>query len=270
MKIQSMGNGQSNNQRPQQSHDPNAILQECRAVGCAIDDSELRLTALQRGQRKFISSSDGAHKELESRSAELMSGYRELTNRVKCMKSRPESNNSRNNPHVAALGRRTLKAISTYQRIENQFHKDVQEQQRRQVLTMCPDATKAEIKELTSGRAGSSIFQRTLMNSNRTSQAQSTMSDIRQRHAIIQRNEEDMRELQELFQDLYTIIIQQEFMVQNGEQMAVGGHENLGAGYRGVGSRHHRLKSCTQQEIGLLRHLCRHPSAHHKDCCNLG
>lgn len=232
MEMQNMGHGQSDNPygQPQQPSDPNAILNDCRAVGRAIDDLESRLAALQRSQRQFISSSGGSNKEVDSLSADIMSGYRGLADRVKRIKSRPESQDPRNKPQVDALDRRIRKAINSYQQVESQFRKDVQEQQRRQFLIVRPDATEEEIREATSEGADTQIFQQALMNSDRRGQAQSALSNVRQRHAAIQQIERTMLELQELFQDLDAIVIQQEPMVQNVEQKAMDTHENLEQG----------------------------------------
>jgi len=224
--------GQSDNPYAQQQNptDPNAILNDCRAVGRAIDDLESRLATLQRSQRQFITSSGDSSKEVDSLSADIMSGYRGLADRVKRIKSRPESQDARNKPQVDALDRRIRKAIQSYQLVETQFRKDVQEQQRRQFLIVRPDATEEEIQEATSEGADTQIFQQALMNSDRRGQAQSALSNVRQRHAAIQQIEKTMLELQQLFQDLDAIVTEQEPMVQNVEQRAMDTHEHLEQG----------------------------------------
>ena len=68
---------------PAPQNDANAILNECRAVGRAIDDLESRLTELQRLQRGFVTSNGTSNKEIDSMSADIMSGYRGLADRVK-------------------------------------------------------------------------------------------------------------------------------------------------------------------------------------------
>lgn len=68
------------------------------------------------------------------------------------------------------------------------------------------------------------------MNSDRRGQAQSALSNVRQRHAAIQQIEKTMLELQQLFQDLDAIVMEQEPMVQNVEAKAMDTHENLEQG----------------------------------------
>jgi syntaxin 1B/2/3 len=53
---------------------------------------------------------------------------------------------------------------------------------------------------------------------------------VRQRHAAIQQIEKTMLELQQLFQDLDAIVMEQEPMVQNVEAKAMDTHENLEQG----------------------------------------
>ncbi|KAK3057835.1 hypothetical protein LTR09_000910 [Extremus antarcticus] len=220
---------------PMQQQDPNAILNECRQVGRAIDDLENRLPDLQRLQRGFTSGNGTSNKEIDSMSADIMTGYRGLADRVKRIKSQPAAGEARNKAQVDALDRRIRKAINSYQRQESDFRKEVQEQQRRQYLIVNPEASEAEIREATMDGGDTQIFQQALLNSDRRGQAQSTMRNVQQRHDAIQQIERTMMELQQLFQDLDAIVVQQEPLVQNIEQKVEDTHTNLVAGNTEVG-----------------------------------
>ena len=147
-----------------------------------------------------------------------MSGYRGLADRVKRIKSQPQAGEQRNRAQVEALDRRIRKAINSYQQVESAFRKDVQEQQRRQYLIVRPEATESEIREATESNGDVQIFQQALLQSDRRGQAQSTLSNVKQRHDAIQQIERTMMELQQLFQDLDQIVVMQEPLVQNIEQ----------------------------------------------------
>lgn len=221
----------------QQQRDPNATLNDCRAVGHAIDDLEARLPDLQRLQRAFTSGTGvSTNKDIDAMSADIMAGYRGLADRVKRIKTRPDAGAARNKPQVDALDRRIRKAINTYQQTESQFRKEVQEQQRRQYLIVRPDATEAEIREATDNNGDDvQIFQQALLQSDRRGQAQSTLRNVQQRHDAIQQIERTMMELQQLFQDLDQAVVQQEPMVQSIEQKAEETNTHLEAGNVHVG-----------------------------------
>ncbi|CZT25302.1 related to putative snare protein syn [Ramularia collo-cygni] len=223
------GNGAPYSATPQ-PRDPNAILNDCRAVGRAIDDLENRLTDLQRLQRNFVSGTGTSNKEVDGLSADIMSGYRGLADRVKRIKSQPDASNGRNRAQVEALDRRIRKAINNYQQIESQFRKEVTEQQRRQYLIVRPDATESEIREATESGGDTQIFQQALLNADRRGQAQSTLKNVQQRHDAIQQIERTMIELQQLFQDLDAIVVEQEAPVMAIEQKAEETHTHLEAG----------------------------------------
>jgi syntaxin 1B/2/3 len=210
----------------QNPSDPNFILNDCRAIGRAIDELGSRLGDLQRSQSQFIASG-GSSEDVDALTTEILGEYHRLAYHVKGIKSRPESRHPRNQPQVDALDRRIRRAINLYQVVESKFRKDVQEQLRRQFLIVKPDATEEQIQEATSDGTDTQIFQQALMNSDRRGQAQSALSNVRQRRTDIQQIERTMLELQQLFQDLDAIVVEQGHMVQNVEQEADKTHENL-------------------------------------------
>ncbi|KAK5704583.1 hypothetical protein LTR17_021779 [Elasticomyces elasticus] len=207
-------NGAAAGYESQPTRDPNAILNDCRQVGRAIDDLESRLPELQRLQKQFASGTGGTNQQIDSLSADIMTGYRGLGDRVRRIKSQPDAGAARNMPQVEALDRRIRKAINTYQQTESQFRKEVQDQQRRQYLIVKPDASEAELDEATQGGADVQIFQQALLQSNKQGQSQSTLRNVQQRHDAIQQIERTLMELQELFQDLDRLVVEQEPMVE--------------------------------------------------------
>lgn len=65
------------------------------------------------------------------------------------------------------------------------------------------------------------------MNSNRTGQAQSTLSAVRARHQEIQRIEQTIVELAQLFQDLDAVVQEQEVLVTNIETKGEDIQQNI-------------------------------------------
>jgi len=199
-------------QQPQR--DPNATLNACREVGRAIDDLESRLPDLQRLQRSFTSGTGGTtNAQIDGMSADIMTGFRGLADRVRRIKGQPDASNPRNQAQVEALDRRIRRSINAFQQTESQFRREVQEQQRRQYLIVRPDAT-----------------EQALMNADRRGQAQSALRNVRERHDAIIKIERSMMELNQLLQDLDAIVVQQEPLVENIESKAEETNTHLEAG----------------------------------------
>ena len=215
--------------------DPNATLNSCREVGRAVDEVEGQLPELQRLQRSFTTGTGGSNAQIDGMSADIMTAYRSLADRVRRIKGQPDAGNPRNRPQIDALDRRIKKAINTFQQNESQFRKDVQEQQRRQFLIVRPDATEEEIREATESGGDQQIFQQALMNADRRGQAQSTLRNVRERHDAIMQIERTIIELDQLFRDLDAKVVEQEPLVENIEQKAEETNTHLEAGNVHVG-----------------------------------
>lgn len=219
----------------QQERDPNAILNDCRAVGRAIDDLQSRLPELERVQQNYLSGSGASNRDIDTLSADIMTGYRGLTERVRRIKGLRAAQDPRNRPQVDNLDRRIRKAITDFQQSESRFRRAVQDQQKRQYLIVNPDATEAEIREVTEAGGDQQIFQQALLNADRRGQAQSTLRNVQQRHDAIQQIERTMMELQQLFQDLDALVVEQEIPIQNIEQKAEETNTHLEQGTIHVG-----------------------------------
>ncbi len=127
--------------------DPNAILNECREVNRSIDDLERRLQELEAMQRRFTTSNDLNSGQINAVGADIMDSYRALGQRVKKLKSQPESGNPRNAPQVGNVDRRLKSAINKYQTVESEFRRRVREQQERQYRIVRPEATEEEVRQ---------------------------------------------------------------------------------------------------------------------------
>ncbi len=250
--------------------DPNAILNDCRNVSRAIDDMESRLPELQRLQKSFAQGTGGSNHEIDRLSADIMTNYRGLADRVRRIKSQPDAGNPRNRAQVEALDRRIRKAINTYQQTESQFRKEVQEQQRRQYLIVRPDATEQELEEATSGGADVQIFQQALLNSDRRGQAQSTLAHVRQRHDAIQQIERTLVELQQLFQDLDQMVLEQEPMVESIEQKAEETTTHMEAGNVAVGKAVDSARAARKKKWICLGIVGESPIRLRRGCVDVG
>ncbi|QDS68953.1 hypothetical protein FKW77_008706 [Venturia effusa] len=201
------------------------ILDQCRAIDKAVDDLESQLLDLQ-GLHSRVLNDRASNAEVDRRNAEIMAAYRNLGDKLKKVKSNRESGSPRNAPQVGRVDRKLKKAINDYQRIESDFRKQMQEQQARQYRIVRPDATEAEVQDAVED-PNAQIFQQALLSSNRQGQSQSALNAVRQRHDEIQRIEQTIMQLAELFQDLDVLVTEQEPLIQNIEQKGEEIHENV-------------------------------------------
>lgn len=214
--------------------DPNAILNECREIGQGIDAIEANLGQLRMLQDRSLNETDsttGTTRELDNLSAGTMSMYRELTDRVRKMKSLPDAKTPKNAPQVGRIDRRLKNAIQQYQEVEAAFRQKMHVQMERQYRIVKPDATKEQIEKAVESMSagGQQVFQQAMMSS-KQGEARAVLHAVEDRHRALQKIEQDMIELAQLFQDMDTLIVQQEAAVVQIEQKGEEVVENLDKG----------------------------------------
>lgn len=232
--------------------DPNAILNECREVDRALDQIESQLDNLERTMQAQASSATPNTTEVTGLTTQIMAGYRALVTRVKTIKSKPESGNPRNAPQVGKVDRRLKAVMNRYQNIEKNFRRDQQEAIKRQYRIVNPNATEQELQEAATDGSTDGVFAQALMTSNRQGQANSTLRNVRERHEAIQKIEQQMIELAELFQDLDTIVQQQEPLVENIEAKGEEIHENVVQANTEIGGAIEKARSARRKKWWCL------------------
>ena len=220
--------------------DPNAILNECRDIDRGIDEVERNLEQLRMLQQRTLddadtSSSSVANRQLDSLSTDTMALYRTLTDRVRTVKSNPEANSAKNKPQVSRVDRRLKQAIQGYQQVESQFRKRTQDQMARQYRIVRPDATESEVRAAVEDTSNNQVFSQALMQSDRQGRARAALSAVQDRHAALVKIEQQMVELAQLFQDMDTLVVQQEATIMQIEQKGEEVVENLDKGNEEIG-----------------------------------
>lgn len=206
------------------SSDPNAILNECRDIDNGINTIESNLEQLRMVQQRTLDDADSsassqANRQLDALSAETMSLYRTLTERVRQVKSNPDANSPKNKPQVGRVDRRLKSAIQNYQRVESDFRKRTQDQMARQYRIVRPDAPEHEVRAAVEDTSsGGQVFQQALMQSDRQGRARAALSAVQDRHKALVKIEQQMVELSQLFQDMDTLVVQQDVAVTQIEQ----------------------------------------------------
>lgn len=221
--------------------DPNAILNECRDIDQGIDEIERNLNQLRMLQDRALndadtSASSATSRQLDALSSETMAMYRSLTDRVRTVKSSRESREPKNAPQVGRVDRRLKQAIQNYQQVESAFRKKTQDQMARQYRIVRPEASDQEVRSAVEDSAqGAQVFQQALMQSDRRGQARAVLSAVQDRHAAIQKIEQQMMELAQLFQDMDTLVVQQEEQIVQIEQQGEEVVKNLDQGNVALG-----------------------------------
>ena len=152
-----------------QGRDPNAILNGCREVDQGIDTIEQYLSQLRLLQQRSlddtnVSPKSATNQELDRLGTDTMALYRNLTMRVRNLKSNPDSGSPKNAPQLGKVDRRLKAVINQYQTVERDFRKKLQSQQERQYRIVRPDATDAEVREAVEDTSSQEIFSQAVGN----------------------------------------------------------------------------------------------------------
>ncbi|KAL5462751.1 hypothetical protein PMIN06_001444 [Paraphaeosphaeria minitans] len=232
--------------------DPNAILNECREVDRALDQIDAQLDNLERTMQAQATSATPNNTEVTNLTTQIMAGYRALVTRVKTIKSKPESGNPRNAPQVGKVDRRLKAVMNRYQNVEKKFRQDQQEAIKRQYRIVNPNATEEELQEVAADSSNDGVFAQALMSSNRQGQANSTLRNVRERHEAIQKIEQQMVELAQLFTDLDQIVMQQEPLVENIEAKGEEIHQNVVQANTEIGGAIEKARSARRKKWWCL------------------
>lgn len=207
------------NQNNQQS-----ILQKCTEIGKGISDVESKLDRLRQLQVRTLSESDTSDdsttkRQLNTLTQEIMDQYRALTDRVREVKSDPDSQNPRYASQVGLVEKRLRSAIQSYQQKESAYHQDMRERVERQFRIVRPDATEEEVRQAVEG-SNTQVFSQALMRNNRQAQANEVLGAVRQRHQEMLEIERRLGMLMNLLEDMQVLLAKQEVTVMAIDQQA--------------------------------------------------
>ena len=230
-----------NGQQYGRQNNGGSILDECAAIKSAVTDvKNNKLTNIENLQRIVLNDPDASPtsrnaQALEEENAALMQTYRSLADRVKRLKSKPESGSPQNSKQVGATSRLVQSAINDFQNIDAQYQKSLKQQMARQYRIVRPEASEQEVREAVEDTESQQVFSQALLQGNRRGQAQSALSAVQSRHEAIQKIERQMIELAELFQDMENLVVQQEAAVTNIEMKGEEVVENMDKGTEQIG-----------------------------------
>ena len=144
-------------------NDPNRLLNETRLIDRGIDEIEAEIERLKQMHYRAVRDTDPRPKppvqvEVNRISDELIQNYTGLAARIKRLKQDPESGNPRNGPQVGKVDRRLKKMIQSYQRVDSDYRAAIKDSIARQYRIVRPDASDAEVREVTEDTNNTQIF----------------------------------------------------------------------------------------------------------------
>ncbi|EOO02623.1 putative snare domain-containing protein [Phaeoacremonium minimum UCRPA7] len=129
-----------------------------------------------------------------------------------------------------ALNNDFKKELQGYLQEEQQYKERYRDQIARQYRIVNPDATETEVREAADRDWGNEGIFQTALRTNRTGQASAVLGAVRARHNELQKIEQSITELAGLFQDLDTLVVQQEPTVIRAEEQTEQTNQHLQKG----------------------------------------
>lgn len=226
---------------PRSGGDKMALLNECKEIReQGLTTINALIAQIESTQRSILSSADSRYTEsqtlaLEDTRSELIEVFRTWTKRVQALKSHPEANSGMNKGQIATVAGQITAARDRYNAVGVSFKKKSDEQTARQYrIVMGEGATDADIQDAMED-PNQNVFAQALMTSTRQGQAQSTLSAVKQRSEAIKQIESQMIELGDLFEQMNTLVEQQEAAVTQIEMKGEEVVENMSKGTEQIG-----------------------------------
>ncbi|KAL4924704.1 syntaxin [Aspergillus undulatus] len=215
----------------QRPADPNTLLNEVNKIKDGLRTLRAqRENRLAVAQNAFLDSNSEREDQtgrqaLEEIETDLKNGFRKLTDDIARIKKTPGSGNIQQQLEVQSRAVRT--EFEEYQKSQSAFQNKLKEQVRRRWRYDNPEASMEEeeagVRAILAGEQ--QAFQVT---GGRTKRANDTRDAVAARSALIRKITSDLIELQELFNQLAELVMQQEQNVVNIDQQAENVAQDLG------------------------------------------
>ncbi|OAQ97443.1 hypothetical protein LLEC1_01811 [Akanthomyces lecanii] len=124
--------------------------------------------------------------------------------------------------------------LDSYQSIEREYRQKYRDQIARQYRIVNPDASEQEIQQAAEADWGNEGVFQTALRTNRSGHASSLLGNVRARHNELQRIEHTLTELAVLYQELATMVEQQESVIVDTENKGQDVVDNLESGNQQV------------------------------------
>jgi syntaxin 1B/2/3 len=230
-----------NGQRPANTDDTRDVLNHTKSIRTTIKSIEDdMLSELKSAQQASLNAADSsmASASVEAMSDNILKAYRLLVSQIRDLKSdrANQDPNSMRGAQVKAANDALEASMTKYRNLDNEFKKKLKEQIARQYRIVRPDASEQEVRQAVDDPNGAgNVFAQTLMQSDRRGQSQSAMNAVKSRHVDIQKIEQQLIELSDLFSQMNELVEQQEAAIENIEMKGEEVVENMDKGTEQIG-----------------------------------
>ncbi|KEY73725.1 hypothetical protein S7711_06301 [Stachybotrys chartarum IBT 7711] len=131
-----------------------------------------------------------------------------------------DSSRTTKNTQLQSLKTLFKSELDKYQSIEHEYKQRYREQIARQYRIVNPEASDDEVRQAADADWGDEGVFQTALRTNRTGHANSLLGNVRARHNELQRIEQTLLELSIMYQELATLVEQQDPIIQNAEENA--------------------------------------------------
>lgn len=207
-------------------------VQNLRNVLSTLDGDISTITQLQSRALSSDSDTSYASQQLNEFSASIQSKIAQARAQVHRLAEDARKTEDRSlfdmkKGNVDSLSRALRERLEGYYKAEQSYKGATRDQIARQYRIVNPDAGEAEVQQAVEG--GEQVFA-TALRSDRTNQASAVLGTVRARHAELQKVEQAIQELAQLFQDLDELVVMQDPIVQRVEEQTYAVTQDLEKG----------------------------------------
>jgi syntaxin 1B/2/3 len=236
--LQDYGNNNNNAQAPAAATlSQNEFLDRVQRLRDDIRGLSNDVDYIGQLHQRTLSSTDGqGNQELEHYVSQTQIRNTAIKDSIKGLERdlarTPESDPSRKTKSTQLESLKTFfrSELDKYQSIESDYRQRYREQIARQYRIVNPEASEEEVHEATQADWGNEGVFQTALRTNRTGHASSVLGNVRARHNELQRIEQTISELAILYQELATVVEQQDTVIVAAEQNAEQTVEHLDKG----------------------------------------
>lgn len=195
------------------------------------DDNIERIEGLHR---RSLAETHTDAEELIQRQAETLTAdsqalSQSLKKRIKNLEARSQRDATKRT-QSNNLKRQFMTLIQKFQATEAAFRQRYRDVVERQYRIVQPEATNAEVQEMVDDPSGQQVFSQALMQSNRRGEARSALTEVQVRHREIQKIEQTLQELAQLFNDMEVLVAEQEEQVDQIDQSTGAAQHDIEVG----------------------------------------